>query len=117
MSSNMNAAFSRRGFMASAAAAAALAVLGGCAAAKTRWVHSKLPEDEWAGDIAACRKRARAKAYEGAADEMILSRESEETGTLSILDRAALERNQKGDVKKLTARCLRKRGYVPKKAR
>lgn len=111
----MNRPLSRRGFM-RVLALAALAGPAGCAAAKkVRWVHPKLPEEEWAADIAACRKQARAKAYEGAAEEMILSRESRETGTLSIIDRAALERSQKGDVKKLNAKCLRGRGYIPKR--
>lgn len=109
----MNARLSRRGFVILASAAA----LAGCAAPKTRWAHPKLPAENWPADIAACRKKARRLAYDGALDEMVLTSEALETGVLTPVDRAALERSRKGDVKQLTARCLRARGYIPEKTR
>lgn len=110
----MSPPLSRRAF-AGLAAAGVLAGLTGCAPPKARWVHPSLSAEEQAAGVTACRKEARRRAYDGAADDMVLSRESQETGTLSILDRAALERSRKSGVKKLTAECLRARGYARRK--
>lgn len=78
--------------------------LAACAATSVPWVHSSLPESQWAKDWRACKRQAEMQTGVGEIDESSPFRD---------FDRQAAKRK----VDSYTSYCMTDLGYVPARPR